>query len=498
MTPRRRAMFLQGAGALLLALAGGRHAALVAARSEHHLSAVPPEDTTPLVSLVTVAFGGFRGLVADALWVRANDLQERGQYFELVQLSTWITQLEPRIPEVWSFHAWNMAYNISVLFPDPEDRWRWVTHGIHLLRDEGLRHNPTSAALHWDIGWIFQHKIGYDSDQAHFHYKIRWAETMQDLFQGSAPDYAAWALVPTTEAALLANADAAALVLALRPHVEKPLDFRVYQRGTPSDPVRHLFATHPGAPVVLAYLRRQRLERDFHMSLEAMRGLDAEFGPLDWRLPQTHSLYWASRGLPLARDNFRRQSLRRMRMQSLAELTRRGRLVFQPRLGLFLTAPRLELIDVAAASFERELAQSPPNDPLRRNYTSFLTDALLLQAEFGNEEASFRLYRRVAEIENLDADEAAWREMVTLNLVGVDPAAMSREQALNRVLSLLGQARQWEGAGETERAEGLRALARKTHGTYQDARRGEDHMRRTGLPPFAEMERAVGEGEAIP
>jgi hypothetical protein len=498
MTPRRRAGLLQAAGLLLIAFAGSRHAGLVASRSEHHLSSVPPEDTTPLVSLVTVAFGGFRGLVADALWVRANDLQERGQYFELVQLATWITQLEPRIPEVWSFHAWNMAYNISVLFPDPEDRWRWVTHGMHLLRDEGLRHNPTSAALHWDIGWLFQHKIGFDSDQAHFHYKIRWAETMQDLFQGPAPDYEAWARVPVTEEALLADAGAAGLVQALRSHLDKPLDYRSYQRDRPADAVSGLFASHPGAPAVLAYLRRQRLEKEFRMSLDTMRELDKDFGPLDWRLAHTHSLYWATRGLPYARDAFRGQTLRRMRMQSLAELTRRGRLVYKPRLGLFLTAPRLELIDLTAAAYERELAQSPLRDPLRRGYVSFLTDALLLQAEFGNEEDSFRHYRRLAAIENLDVGEAAWRDMINKYLVGADPADMGREQALNRVLALLGQARQWEVADEKERAGGLRELARKAHAAYQDSRRGEEHSQRTGLPPFEDMLRAVEAGEALP
>ena len=86
---------------------------------------LPPTDQmTPLVAFTTVALGGFRCIIADVMWVRASRLQEEGKYFELVQLADWITKLEPRFPEVWAFQAWNMTYNISVLFTTPEDRWR--------------------------------------------------------------------------------------------------------------------------------------------------------------------------------------------------------------------------------------------------------------------------------------------------------------------------------------------------------------------------------------
>ena len=40
-----------------------------------------------------------------------------------------------------------MAYNISVKFPEAKDRWLWVSRGVELLRDEGLRHADERAAL---------------------------------------------------------------------------------------------------------------------------------------------------------------------------------------------------------------------------------------------------------------------------------------------------------------------------------------------------------------
>ena len=100
------------------------------------------QNAPPLLAFTTVALGGFRGLISNFLWIRANDLQLDDKYFEAAQLADWITDLEPHFSQVWLFQAWNMAYNISVKFKDFPDRWRWVERGIELLRDDGLRYNP--------------------------------------------------------------------------------------------------------------------------------------------------------------------------------------------------------------------------------------------------------------------------------------------------------------------------------------------------------------------
>ena len=79
-----------------------------------------------MLAFTTVALGGFRGLISNALWIRANDLQDEDKFFEMAQLADWITKLEPHFVQVWLVQAWNMAYNISVKFKDYPDRWRWV------------------------------------------------------------------------------------------------------------------------------------------------------------------------------------------------------------------------------------------------------------------------------------------------------------------------------------------------------------------------------------
>lgn len=135
----------------------------------------------PVLAFTTVALGGFRGLIANALWIRMNDLQENDRYFEMVQLADWITKLEPHFTQVWLVQGWNMAYNVSVKFKDPEDRWRWVQRGIQLLRDDGLRFNPDETLIYREISWFYQHKMGQNLDDAHWHYKLEWKKEMESV-----------------------------------------------------------------------------------------------------------------------------------------------------------------------------------------------------------------------------------------------------------------------------------------------------------------------------
>src|SRR5262245_4428421 len=134
------------------------------------------EEGQPVEQTVAIALGAFRGIFVNFLWIRANDMKEAGKFYDAIQLAGTITKLQPRFPRVWAFHAWNMAYNISVTTETPQERWAWVNAGIDLLRDKGIPANPNDMLLHKELAWIFLHKIGGFTDDANNFYKRKLAQ----------------------------------------------------------------------------------------------------------------------------------------------------------------------------------------------------------------------------------------------------------------------------------------------------------------------------------
>ena len=102
------------------------------------------------LNTIGMCIGAFRGLLVDYLWIKVQKMQQDGLFFEVMADADLITKLQPRFPQVWVFHAHNMAYNISVATHTIEERWEWVNEGIRLLREKGLKANPDDMVLHKD------------------------------------------------------------------------------------------------------------------------------------------------------------------------------------------------------------------------------------------------------------------------------------------------------------------------------------------------------------
>ncbi len=140
----------------------------------------------PRTVLLQVAPGGLRAPLLTYLWLRSQQLKSDGKFFDAQQLRDLICDLSPHFPGVWSFHAWDMAWNISVATHTPEERWMWVSNGIRLLRDRGLYYNPDNLVLHKELSWIFFSKMGQYNDDMHMIYKRRSAGLMHGVF-GAPP-----------------------------------------------------------------------------------------------------------------------------------------------------------------------------------------------------------------------------------------------------------------------------------------------------------------------
>ena len=150
------------------------------------LRAARPASAPAMTEGALAAFGGIRSIIAEVVWFRADRLQDEGRYVELAQLASTLSYLEPHTPEVWSYAAWNLAYNISIMMPTYEDRWRWVYAAICLLRDKGLVLNPTESELYRELAWLFELKLGTNLDAASPVYRAKWREIVEDVARRNA------------------------------------------------------------------------------------------------------------------------------------------------------------------------------------------------------------------------------------------------------------------------------------------------------------------------
>ncbi len=314
----------------------------------------PLENAPPSLVFATVAMGAFRGLLVDILWLRADRLKDQGEFFDARQVAEWITILQPRFASVWEFQAWNMAYNISVAIPatQPEERWRWVKNGYELLRDQGIPLNPKSILLYRELARIFQHKIGFVSDEAHKYYKLQLAMAMEPLLAPADNQYfKALAEAPADWKQIIKDPDVASLITALK-SADKAFDdddFVSSYLSLRQNPGRF----NPDALKVIDNFRGTEALRKFDIFAKAyhlrnvwkldpvlMQQLNKIYGPvdwndpnthlpLDWRHPDTHAIYWATKGLQVgAKEEFSIDEINTDRIvnHSLQNLFRNGKI----------------------------------------------------------------------------------------------------------------------------------------------------------------------------
>jgi hypothetical protein len=107
--------------------------------------------------------GGFRGIVADLLWLRAEDNKRDHDWDRLKTTVELITKLQPHFLSIWTFQGWNLAYNVSVEWDAPEDKYVWIKEGIKFVQ-QGVNKNRRSPDLVWDTAWFYYHKLGFSDE----------------------------------------------------------------------------------------------------------------------------------------------------------------------------------------------------------------------------------------------------------------------------------------------------------------------------------------------
>ncbi len=276
----------------------------------------------PDLALINAALGGFRSWAINFMWMRATKLQEENRVHEAAQLAGWITNLSPRFERVWTFQAWNLAFNVSRQADTDTERWRWVSAGIDLIRTRGLKINPLSLHLHTWLAYIYYFKIGDSLDESHRYYKTAIAREWDRLLgppptpaDDSAVEAARveWfrpiAISPATSADLVeaepSYEEVFRQIAELDYRLELPflLLFTGSDLEDPATPkeeallrLRHDLSDRGLHARFVSFLRalviRQRFNMDPHLMLDMMEVL----GPFDWRHEASHGAYWVVEG----------------------------------------------------------------------------------------------------------------------------------------------------------------------------------------------------------
>ena len=487
----RKTLILLSFAVVLAVLLGGTSAVqrrMNDIREREKLTETQPlENAPPMVAFTTVALGAFRGLVADWLWLRLNRMQDQGNYFEMVQLASWIVKLQPRFTGATAFLAWNMAYNISVTFSNPEDRWRWVQRGIELIRDEALLYNPGDPELFKELGWIYQHKLGQDLDDANRYYKRELALSMMHVLGGYPPDWQALASAPDTLTELRARLGTDAELWGIlagqgMDMAEVETHFRA-ENAFPDSLVQPLRDAGV-AETVEMYVRKRWLQEEYKLDAERILELNQQYGPLDWRLPQAHAVYWASRGLEVAEGELSR-SCDRMIFQALNQAFQSGRVVYVEEAEYIEFTPNVALVDAVNDAYLRA-GEKHTEQIMKAGYENFLVDAVVLLYTFGKRSTA-REYMAKGK-DRYGKRFAKPLDRFVLDELAQDLEAATSAQGHAAVQGYLLQMCNSLAIGDVERASAFDDLARRIWLKYMD-QIGKTTRERRGLPPYKTMKR---------
>ncbi|RMH30165.1 MAG: hypothetical protein D6693_01140 [Planctomycetota bacterium] len=441
------------------------------------------EEGDPPEVAVGIALGAFRGLFVNILWFRAEKLKQEGKFHEAVQLSRTITRLQPRFPRVWAFLAWNMAYNISVATHTARERWQWVNEGIRLLRDEAIPRNPNDALLHKELAWLFFHKIQGFADDANQYYKRELAREWTFVLGPPAPDaptreervqqridmIQSFADAPDTLEALYAQADAMddpppvrELVRRLREEARLDLDeellrlftlrvmfdfsgMREFAGAELTDANRNLalesIMNEPGMDaawqLLIPYVRKRVVVDRYHMEPDRMIRYTRIFGPLDWRHPCAHAIYWLQRGLEEAmrrrnKLDFDLTNTDRTLMGAIQDMFRWGTINYDLISDSYVQMFNFDYVEVYGRVFEEIVVpranrrgpidsaqgverEDRPFRVMAMGYVNFLRDVTRIYYRMGEREKAAETFERLRTWQGINYNESEWELGLSLD-----------------------------------------------------------------------------------
>ncbi len=468
--------------------------------------------------LTNVLLSVGRALAVDYLWIGLQKMQEEGRYFDAMQRAEWICQLQPHFPSVWVFQSWNMAYNISVAMTTGPDRWRWVRNGYELLRDRAIPLNPKAIVLYYQLAWIFFHKIGALSDDYHWYYKIQLARAMEKIIGWPDAKYDLMAKAPPDWDTLLKDKRVANLVMKLRSMKIDPQkeflrilkhkgDYGEKVIGVIDDP-----ANKQAVDALEGFLRADELRKEWKMDPKIISDLRRPdmYGPLDFRLPQAHAIYWAYLGLKRSGrnvsfdalnaimkkgDTFNALNCKRVIYGSLQDIFKRGRFIITSD-GIPLISPDIRFIPILHrvylslgknyAKAEGKKWDGTAGETFRSGHVNFLRKAIAMYYQYGRLDMA-RKYWKILNKLYPNKEYNIGMQAYIYKYVREDIQSMGLADANATVMMFLMQAYTRYALGDDYEAAALKRWARMVYDAYMKDKLLRQRTGRTALASWDKM-----------
>ena len=449
-------------------------------------------DIPASLAITTFALGPLRSIVTDALWWRATRQQDQGEYFDALQLADWITKLQPTYASVWAYLGWNMSYNIAHDFANPEDRWQWILRAIKLLRDDGLKYNPDNIVIRHELARIFFDRIGGKIDPAAEFFKNQWAFLMMEYFDSGDRieieklQRAAKSIEELRNRPGLRDYSLAALEIGV-----DVFDFQNYppKKGWLDINLPKHLKEQAGREIYYSY-RRQKIENKLKLDVDRLLFIDTEYGPLDWRLHQAHTIYWAAEN---NFDDFMKSGINFARIvrQSMIESFYEGRLFHNRKQNVITRTSNLRIIGRIHDYFEYYLAHDP-TPYVDRLHKNFLEQAVTLLYTHNHLDAAHELFDHYKE-DCLKDETISFEQFVTRSMTSsLGDGKLSSGRAL--VNAALFKSFESIEIGDTDRSNGYFKLARLLWQRHQNQFQNKSKAKL--LPPFMDLV-AAAKGEFI-
>jgi hypothetical protein len=257
-----------------------------------------------------------------------------------------------------------------------------------------------------------------------------------------------------------------------------------------------------------AVARMQLFTNKYKLDPAFAEKMNTQYGPLDWRLPEAHAIYWGAVGLQKAKENPDKVkaddliTLRRNIYQSMLQAYYHGRFIANPFNKSYELGPNLDLIPKVNDTYETMMKEDEKNrDHIAIAHRNFLRSAIYLLYEYNRIADAAKWFRYLGEKYPgkpiIDGDPNSFPQNVTLDQYAVarvqeDIGDTSQERTTAAIQGLLARAYYDLAIGQDDRYAGFKLLAARVYEHYQTKISDmKSNLQRIGLPPFADLNRAV-------